>query len=155
MPKNPLAGTGYELLETPAMGGDQRQIYDLLKSQFMQGAPDLYSQLRGQASGSPQAFAGLEGPLRQQFQEQILPQIGMQFGLTGTNKSSGFQNTLARAGQQFGSDLAAQRASLQQNAMQQLLGLGNTLLGTPTSQFALGKRPSFDIMDLLKEGNSS
>lgn len=126
---------GYKQYSLPTMGGQQKQIYDLLSSQFQQGAPDLYSQLRSMASGAPNL--ALEAPIKRQYQEEIIPQLAAQYGMSGTHKSSGFQNQIARQGRNLAEDLASQRSQMQQQAIQNLLGLGSQLLGTPTEQFGL------------------
>lgn len=121
--------SGYKMFEIPNMGAEGKQIYDMLKSQFMQQASGL-------ASGRPEAFAQMEAPIRREFQESILPQIGAQFGLSGTQKSSGFQNALSSAGRSLAENLQSQRYNMQRQSLQDLFGLGQTLLGNqPTEMF--------------------
>lgn len=146
---------GYSQYSLPTMGGEHKQIYDLLRNQFMEGAPDIYSQLRSQAAGKPNA--ALEGGIQQKYQEEIIPQIASAFGLSGTHKGSGFQGQVARQGRNLAGDLASQRAQMQQDAIQSLLGLGRDLLGTQTEQFGLAKNPQqgFGFQDLLGPGGEA
>lgn len=132
---------GYSQFELPTMGGENKQIFDLLRSQFMQSAPGMFSQLGGLAQGNQQAFEQFEAPAMRQFQQQILPGIANRYVGSGIGGSSGMQNAFAGAGKEFAEDLHSQRLALQLNSMARLMGLGDLLLQTPTSQFGLAQKP--------------
>lgn len=127
----------------PTMGGGQKDIYEMLKGQFQGGAGDVYQKLFGLAQGSPGAFEQLEAPALRQFQQQIAPGIAQRYAGTrgqassGMSASSGMQNSLAAAGANLAQDLQAQRTGIMERSMQNVLGLGNMLLGMPTQQFGL------------------
>lgn len=142
------APEGYSAYTLPTMGGGQQDIYNMLKGQFQGGGGDVFQRLLSMAQGKGDAFQQMEIPARREL-EGNLANIGMQFGLSGANKSSGFQNAIAGAGQQFGENLYGQRANLMQNSMRDVLNLGNTLLGTPTQQFGLAQNPT-GMADFMK-----
>ncbi len=89
---------------------------------LMPGAENLLS---GLLSGSPEALQAYQQPAIDQFQQQIAPSIAERFaGMGAGGLSSGaFNRAMTGAGANLATDLAAQRASLQQNALQQVLGL--------------------------------
>lgn len=142
---------GFSQYTLPAMGQPNREIFDLLKSHFSQGGPDAFKRLLEMAGGKGEAFSQLEVPARRDL-ESNLANIGMQFGLSGSNKSSGFQNAIAGAGREFQENLYGKRADLMQKSIQDVMNLGNTLLKTPTDYFGLINQPQsqgFDLMKLL------
>lgn len=147
--------SGYGQYSLPTMGGDQKDIYNMLKTQFKGGAGDIYQKLFGMAQGQGDIFNQMEVPARRGL-EQELGNIGMQFGLSGSNKSSGFQNAIAGAGQNFAENLYGQRAGLMQKSMSDVMNLGNMLLGTPTEQFGLYQKENIlrDLMHLLGTATS-
>jgi hypothetical protein len=110
------------------LGGDQQQLLQQLISQLTGGPLQQgFGNLSGILSGSPEAFQAYERPAMRQFQEEILPMLAEGFGGMGAERSSGAQQTFARAGRDLSENLAAQRAQLQQGAMDrvlQALGLG-------------------------------
>lgn len=53
---------------------------------------------------------------------------------SGARKSSGFQNANTSAAQQLSESLQSQRMGLQSNAIEQLLGISNSLLGRQTQE---------------------
>lgn len=71
-------------------------------------------------SNDPSSYSAFEGPLMQQFQQQIIPQIAERFGgLAGNAGSSALNNSLAQAGSNLSTNLGGIRAGLQQNAVNQ------------------------------------
>ena len=118
-----LKGTGYKQVQnfTP----EQMQLFQRL---FGQVAPE--SGLSRLASGSPEAFEQLEAPAYQQFNEQ-LGNIANRFSGAGTGarRSSGFQQATSGAAQNFAQQLQAQRLGLQRQAMHDLMGMSQQLLG--------------------------
>lgn len=102
------------------------------------------------AGGDPQAIAQTEAPALRQFGE-MQGGIASRFsGMgTGARGSSGFQNTMSQASSDFAQQLQSKRLSTQQEALRDLFGLSQTLLGQkPTEQFLIQKqqeqkKPSF------------
>jgi len=77
-------------------------------------------------SGDPEAFAAFEAPIKQQFEQEVIPGISERFagmGTGGAQDSSAFQQTLGRAGKELSTQLGALRAGLKNQALQQLQGL--------------------------------
>lgn len=96
------------------------------------------------AAGDQGLFDEMEAPAIRQFQ-------GIQGGLasrfsgmgTGGRHSSGFQNTASQASSDFAQDLQSRRQGLQRQAIMDLMGLSNNLLGQrPNEQFLTEKPQS-------------
>jgi hypothetical protein len=63
---------------------------------------------------------------------------------SGARHSSGFQNTANQATSDFAQQLQSQRLGLQRQAMQDLMGMSESLLGQrPYERFLTKKQPSF------------
>lgn len=153
MPSFPGANIpkGYDLYSLPTMGGGQKDIYNLLKGQFQGGAGDVYQKLFGMARGDAGTFDQMEAPALRQFQQTIAPGIASRYAGSGIGASSGMQNSIANAGANLAENLQAQRTNLMRQSMQDVLGIGNTLLGTPTQQFGITQKENLlrDLMQLL------
>lgn len=100
-------------------------------SQFMQlfkhvGPNSFLSKLAG---GDESIFQQVEEPALRQFGE-LQGGLASRFSGMGTGgrHSSGFQNTMNQAGQDFAMNLQSQRQSLQQQAIKDLMGLSGELL---------------------------
>jgi hypothetical protein len=132
---------GYSQYSLPTMGGEQKQIYDLFKGQLSGGLPQAFQQLFGMSQGNEDVFSKLEAPLLNKFNREILPGIANRYAGSGISGSSGLQNSLASAATDLGTNLQAQRAQMMQQSMRDVLGLGEHLLGMPTQQFGLAKKP--------------
>jgi len=103
----------------------QLQFMNSIMSQAGGPLGQAFGNIGNILSGSPEAFKGFEAPAMRQFQEEILPNLAAGFGGLGAQSSSGAQQTFARAGERLSENLAAQRANLQQGAIQNLMGLIN------------------------------
>ena len=95
---------------------------------------DYYNQLLG--GGEQSDFERFAEPYRQEFQNQIIPQLAERFaggyghgGMSGALSSSGFGQSLGAAGGQLQSQLAALYAGLRQHAAGQMTGLAGAGLG--------------------------
>jgi len=128
--------SGYSSYSLPTMGPQNKQIFDLFSKHFQEGGGDVFKNLLAMAQGKGDAFSQLEMPARRGLESE-LANIGMQFGLSGNQKSSGFQNAIAGAGSRFAEDLYGKRADLMQRSMNDVLNIGEKLLSTPTQQFGL------------------
>lgn len=121
-----VAGTGYKQLQSPQFTKDQLNLF---KSLFSQTSPDSF--LGRLSSGDESQFADMEAPAQRQFSE-LLGGLGSRFsgmGGLGARKSSGFQNTATSAASNFSQELQSNRMNIQRQALQDLLGLSNQLLG--------------------------
>ncbi len=113
---------------------------------FQHAGPESYTSRL--ASGDQSMFGEIEAPALRQFNE-------LQGGLAsrfsgmgmGSRRSSGFQNTATSAASNFAQELQANRQNLQQQALRDLRGMSQELLGQkPYDQFTYQKqkKPGFD-----------
>lgn len=66
-------------------------------------------------------ISAFEGPLMQQFNQQIIPDIAERFGGMGAGSSSGLNQALSQAAENLQTQLGAQRSQLMLSALPQLL----------------------------------
>jgi hypothetical protein len=126
---------------------DQNQM-PLYESLFSHLGPDSY--LSRLAGGDESLFGEMEAPAMRQFGE-LTGDIASRFSLGGGGqgamsgrRSSGFQNTMGQAASNFAQDLQARRQELRRQALSDLMGMSNTLLGQrPYENFMVQKSPSF------------
>lgn len=136
--------------QVPTLTGGQGQLLNQLLGNLGpgglggQGYASAIQNLLGIIQGSPESYRAMEAPARQAFSQQTIPDILERFSGAGARSSSGLQQTLGQAGRGLETDLAAQRANLQQNAVQQLLSnfMGQSQLGLGTQAFENVFRPS-------------
>ena len=81
---------------------------------FQQGTQFLQSLMSGD-------MAAFQAPLLQQFEQDIVPGISEQFAGLGMSASSGLNQTLARAAENLGTNLGAQRSQLMMSMLPQAL----------------------------------
>jgi len=101
------------------------------------------SKLAQQAAGSDEGFAPYEDYAQRQFQEAT-GQLASRFsGMgMGARRGSGFQNLATQGAQDFASQLAMQRQGLQRQALMDLMGISESLLGQrPYENFLIKKQP--------------
>jgi hypothetical protein len=109
----------------------------------IQSGIDQLSQLAG--GGNEELWNKLEAPALRQF-GQLQGNIASRFsGMgSGARRSSGFAQSQNSAATDLAERLQGNRMGLQQQAIQDLLGLGKTLLGTQTQENMLApKQKSF------------
>lgn len=123
-----LKATGYNAIQTPTKNSQQMDIFNEYNAGSKEGRAAALKGLTGIASGDQSMFQQLEAPAHRQFQE-LQGNIASRFSGMGTGgrKSSGFQNTMSNAGTDFAERLQGQRLGLQQQAWEQLLGMGTHL----------------------------
>lgn len=111
----------------------------LFQQLFSHVGPESYlSKLSG---GDQNTFNQIEAPAMQQF-NALQGNLASRFSGVGmgARRSSGFKNTMNQSAQDFASQLQSQRQSLQQQALQDLMGMSNSLLGQrPYEQFLTEK----------------
>src|ERR1700761_3786034 len=115
---------------------NQMKLYDFLFSLLGED-----SDLAKMAGGDQSYFDEMEAPAMNQFSE-LLGGLSNRFatgsgrGSLGNLRSSGFQNAGTAAASNFAQDLASRRQGLQRQAVQDLMGLSNSLLSQrPTERF--------------------
>lgn len=140
--------SGYKLRNTPNYTPQQMQLFSqLLGGVQGQGLTKGLENLQGLAAGGEEGFEQLEAPAYTAFQKGI-GQLGSQFAGLGALGSSGFQNAAAGQARQLAENLGSQRMGIQQNALERLLGLSDTLLGKKPFESFLQKKSGFG--DILK-----
>lgn len=146
---------GHKYAQLPTMSPEQLNFFQALLSQAQPGTSqgiDFLSKLSG---GDQSQFEQLESPYYSAL-DRAGAQLGSRFsGLgMGGQQSSGFQNALAGQAKDLSELLGSQRMQLQQNAIRELLGLSQSLLGTPTFQNFLTppKQKSPGFLDCLGMG---
>ncbi len=136
-------GGGYKLGQFQSFTPEQMQLFQSL---FSQVSPESYtSRLAG---GDQSAFDEQEAPALRQFSE-LQGNLASRFsGMgSGARRSSGFQNTANQASSEFAQDLQSRRQQLQRQAIMDLMGMSESLLGQhPNEHFLISpkeKKPSF------------
>lgn len=140
---------GYKQYSMPQFTPEQMQLFQSLFSQI---GPESY--LSKLAGGDEEAFNQMEAPAMRQFQG-LQGQLASRFSGMGMGgrRSSGFQNTMNQASSDFAQDLQSRRQGLQQQAIRDLMGLSNDLLGQrPYETMLMKKNPSF-LKQLLLGAN--
>lgn len=131
--------SGYKAGQLQQFTPEQMQLFGQL---FSHVSPDSFTGRL--ASGDQDIFNQLEAPALKQFgalQGNIASRFSGQ-GM-GARRSSGFQNSMGQAGSDFAQQLQANRIGLQQQAIQDLMGMGNTLLSQrPYENFLVQKQQS-------------
>jgi hypothetical protein len=131
-----VRGTGYNAIQTSRLNPQQQQLFSQIFgsiSPHLGGAVGNIGSLA--AGGTPEMWAQLEAPALRQF-EELLGSAATRFGGpqygTGATKSSGFKNYLTGAAGDLAQQLQSQRLGLQNQAINQLLGLYGNLMGQET-----------------------
>jgi hypothetical protein len=114
---------GFNMQQFATRGGQSASTYSML-SQF-------FPELLQQAKGAPGAFDAQEGQAKDFFNQQLAPGIAQRYAGSGIGSSSGMQNSLTAGARGLTNDLYAQRQSLMNSSMQNVLGLGQLLLQNP------------------------
>jgi hypothetical protein len=135
---------GYNLGQLQQFGPEQMELF---KSLFSQVSPDSYtSRLAG---GDESLFNEMEAPAYRNFND-VLGGLSSRFsggdlsggrGSLSARRSSGFQNATTSAASNFAQDLQSQRQGLQRQAIQDLMGMSNTLLGQRPQEKFLAQNP--------------
>lgn len=116
------------------------QQLDLFRSLFSQVSPG--SKLSSLAAGDESAFAPIEQQAMRGFQE-FQGDLASRFtgmGL-GARRGSGFKNLATQGAQDFATQLSSQRQNLQRQALADLLGISEFLLGQrPEEKFLVQKQ---------------
>lgn len=132
--------------QIPRFTPEQEQILNLLLSQGGGLAPQGFEFLSSILGQSPEAFGKFEAPIKRQFEEEILPSIAERFtGALGEGggRSSAFGQQLGKAGERLSETLAAQRAQITPQALNQLMGLLGTGLTPRFETLVRPRQPGF------------
>jgi hypothetical protein len=123
----------------------------LFQQMFGQVGPDSY--LSRLAGGDEATFNQIEAPAMRQFQG-LLGQAGSRFsglapGAMSARHGSGFNNSTGQIVSEFAQDLASRRQGLQRQAIQDLHGISQDLLGQRPYQRMLVQREQDPWIDLV------
>jgi hypothetical protein len=142
-----LRGTGYNQITQPRLSPDQMQLFQRLYQGTSNGIGPGLDQISRLAGGDPSQFQQLEAPAFRQFNDLQANIASRYSGAgSGSRNSSSFQNAMGGASADFAERLQSQRLGLQNNAIQQLLGLSQSLLGTDLydTHFMPKKKPFWE-----------
>jgi len=113
---------------------------DITQNQQYQQGNDYFNSL----FNDQDFFNKFEAPAMRQF-EEMQGDIGNRFagmGSGGSTGSTGFRNQMAREGQNFATNLAANRGQMQQNAVPQMLGYAQQPFQNLMSLYGIGTTPT-------------
>jgi hypothetical protein len=129
--------SGYKASQIQQFTPEQMELF---KQAFSHLGPDSYTGRLAQ--GEEGIFNDIEAPAFQQFNE-LQGQMASRFSGMGTGgrKSSGFQNTANAGAANFAQGLQSQRQGLQRQAIQDLMGMSNTLLNQRPYDQQLFEKP--------------
>ncbi len=137
-------GIGGDVIPKGYRAGQMQQFtpeqMSLFQQMFGHLGPD--SPLSKLAGGDESEFEEMEAPAHRMFQGQ-LGNIASRFSGMGQGgrHGSGFQNTATAAASNFSQDLASKRQQLQRQALNDLMGFSNQLLGQrPQDRFLSQKQ---------------
>jgi hypothetical protein len=135
---------------TPEQQAAQNRLLQMFGQQYGQGVEGRPSFRAGESyltnllSGDPSAFQNFEEPFKKQYFDEVVPALAERFTSLGAQRSSGFQNALAKSGADLSSKLASLRGGLQMQALPQALNYA----GAPSQQalqgLGYGLQPSYD-----------
>jgi hypothetical protein len=131
---------GYEKGQLQQFSPEQMQLFQQMFSHV--NPQSFLSKLAG---GDQSMFEQMEAPAMRQFQG-LQGDIASRFSGAGmgARHGSGFQNGMNQATSDFSQNLQSQRMNLQMQALMELMGMSNTLLGQrPTEKFLTKKPPTF------------
>lgn len=137
--KGPYEGMksgGMKVRQTPNYTPEQMELF----SQGLENVgPESYTSRL--AAGDPSLFAEMEAPARQDF-SGLQGNIASRFSGAGMGgrRSSGFQNTMSKAGNDFAQQLQANRQGLQRQAITDLHNMSQQLLGNRPYETRLEER---------------
>lgn len=128
---------GYKVGQLQQFTPEQLKLFQSMFGHLGEG-----SYLSRLAGGDESLFGEMEAPALKQF-SGLQGQMASRFsGMgSGARRSSGFQNTMNQASSDFAGELQSRRQGLQQQAIKDLLGMSNELLGQrPYEQFLTEKK---------------
>lgn len=135
---------------TPEQEELQNKILKMFEGQFgqgIQGRPSFQageSYLTNLLSGNPESFQNFEEPFKRQYFEETVPALAERFSSLGAQRSSGFQNALAKSGSDLSQNLAAMRSGLQMQALPSALGFAGAPGEQALNALRFGMEPAYN-----------
>jgi hypothetical protein len=139
-----VPGSQYKSVQLPRLSPEQKQLFSSVMGGATPGITGGLGQLSQLAGGgSPEFWEQMEAPFWRDY-EKALGATSARFGQLApgamdARRSSAFQHALGGQAGELAENLRSQRLGLQQNAINQLLGLYGNLIGT--QQFDSGFVP--------------
>ena len=136
---------GYKAGQLQQFSPEQMQLFQQL---FSHAGPDSY--LSKLAGGDESFFEQNEAPAWRTF-NQAQGQLASRFSGAGmgARRGSGFQNASNQYASDFAQDLASRRQGLQRQAIQDLMGIGSSLLGQRPYERFLTEKPENKTAELV------
>lgn len=116
-----LFGKGEKMQQLPSYTPQQQNIMSQLSGGAAAQLPQAFQYLQSILSQDPEMMKQFEAPMMRQFEEQTIPGIAERFTGMDAQKSSAFGQQLGAAGAGLQENLAAQRAQMGPQAIQQLM----------------------------------
>ncbi len=141
--------SGYKSGQMQQFTPEQMQLFQQM---FGHAGPESFTSRL--ASGDQSTFGEIEAPALKQF-NQLQGGLASRFsGMgMGSRRSSGFQNTMTSAASDFAQQLQSQRQGLQHQALMDLRGMSQELLGQrPYEQFLIEKEKKKGFGGLIGGG---
>jgi len=144
------APSGYKQGSLNLLSPEQQDLFSRLLGGSAGGLGGGLEHLSKLAGGDQSYFEQLEAPALRQF-GALQGNLASRFsGMgTGSRRSSGFGNAMSSAGQQLSESLQSQRMGLQNSAIEQLLGLSQSLLGRQTKENYLMPKQQSGLQQFL------
>ena len=118
---NLLFGKGEKTQQLPLLTPHQQALQQQQVQGSSQQMPQMLQYIQQILSGDQDLMDQFQAPSRRSFKEQTIPTIMERFSGMGAQESSGFQQSIAGAGQRHEEGLAAQQANLKGQGINQLL----------------------------------
>lgn len=132
---------GYNIIATPTMDPRTTEYRQRLLDNSQPGLDAGVKRLSALAAGDQSQFDALEKPAFEDFQRG-LGMIGSRYAGTGSGQmsargSSAFQNETTGAAGDLAAKLQAQRMDIQNNALSELRGISQDILGSSPYEYGL------------------
>ena len=137
------ASSKYKQTQLPNMAPNQMELLNQLIGGIKPGVSGGIQYLNKLASGDESLFQQLEAPAHRQFEEN-LGKIGNRYSHLGAQDSNYFENAVSGEGAKMAENLASQRMGLQNQAIKQLLGQSNQLLGAKPYEYGFEEKNPFE-----------
>lgn len=133
---------------------EQKELRDRILQLTEEGTEGAFDYIKQILSGEPGAFEAFEKPYLQQFEREIVPgiteRLGGKSGSAGALSSSSLNRSVAQAGTDLSTNLAALRSQLKDQALSRLQGYTGQSLN-PTQQFAF-RQPTGGLLGGAAQG---
>lgn len=137
-------GSSPKIKQTSNLSPEQQQYRDMVLNQLKETSPDMFNYINSILSDEDEAYQDFEAPYMEKYQNEI-PRILERFRGGDTKYSSALNQSLAAGARGLSTDLAAQRANLKQNVMNNLMNLSQLGLNqTNTPYIKEGKQGVMD-----------